>query len=777
MRIAAMLTFLIMSPTAMVVGAIVTTSNTISYCLSPTGLEATVTSESEKSNFPDCTRWSSFFRNSAVVATHEFVKANCAGQESQPVNYFARAVINQFRQNARLPQIRDIPTTHDISNTFQRFGLRELTLGEPRIGSIVVWKGGTIGLVIGDTSTPTEGFDLTKIQILYPASTIGAKSCGILKARDAEAIAATLGIADNERKTPKFLTIDAKRPLYWNYWLESAADQAEQPDSVKLQQWYQFRLSFSSLEFGRLIEGDKALPLSGEDAQTLIPNFDGVKYNLMILPIDPIRDRDGKNGAFTAHFTIDRARLVKSLVDPPSGSPKAFKLLADEHDALRQHDDTAGVTYQFTLSEQSECAALVIIISNAASGEVVSAWTRPLNPENRANPNKNCGDVTTTSRGMDLVALFDYPHESDVAARISFLEFQNRNTVGNMIVMTGNQREEFTWVLNAESLQHHLGRVKKEIDRHIADPDFSIMPKAAEISALLFTCRQDEGCRGQEALARLTQIASFAKSDTRLAVSFRNSLNSVFYLPAQIIALNDSTLLGERLSVTQPLPRHGAKLPASSECTRTWSGGLVVSDAVKVLTTEWRRKWIEPFRARPGQYVAGQFFDDIAPLRQYLSKADRSSVPEALVLAAHHGPEGLSNYGTETSQRQWIRSIDVRRQFDNRSFCVLALCSVGALSEGNLDNSRILDRLNAQNMRAAIVSPFNIPLQLAKSFLDHFQSEVLLQTTDTPLFEIFRRAKTSLRSKPRDGEKAKNIQSAIETFMLLGDGNIKVCKP
>ena len=252
------------------------------------------------------------------------------------------------------------------------------------------------------------------------------------------------------------------------------------------------------------------------------------------------------------------------------------------------------------------------------------------------------------------------------------------------------------------------------------------------------------------------------------------------------MALDDGTLLGEKLVIVQPLARPNSKLADSAECVRTWTGGLIVRDADSVFTPTWREAWAKSLRT--GRFVTTQFVDDLGALRRYLlgELKDKDGkvlesptrTPEALVILAHHGPGGISDRGSDSAgiAREWLRSFEVKRQFDSRSFAVLALCSVGAVGHGD-DNPDVLDYLNAANVRAAIVNPFQVPLGLAKSFLDHFQKRVLAPGAPADLHTLFKDAKNSFRTSTAPGEDSPGLKAAIDTFMLLGDGGVKVCKP
>ena len=160
----------------------------VAFCLSPTDVFATVSTEEEKKQHAACVRWSVFHRAAAIVGATQFAKAKCA-VGAAPANTFAHVVLNAFRKDVRLPDLATVPTTRDLSDDPGRFGLRELGDGERRIGNLIVWRGepeGMVGVIVGDGGDPAAAPDLAKLHVLFP----GATGCGVLKTRDASTLAA-----------------------------------------------------------------------------------------------------------------------------------------------------------------------------------------------------------------------------------------------------------------------------------------------------------------------------------------------------------------------------------------------------------------------------------------------------------------------------------------------------------------------------------------------------------------------------------------------------------
>ena len=168
----------------------------------------------------------------------------------------------------------------------------------------------------------------------------------------------------------------------------------------------------------------------------------------------------------------------------------------------------------------------------------------------------------------------------------------------------------------------------------------------------------------------------------------------------------------------------------------------------------------------------GKLYRDVTELRNWLGgQTSGSSTPEGFLLLSHHARGYL--WFEEKGQR--IAEEHVKREFAPGSVAFLSACTV-ANPEG--DNRPLLKTLNDKGIDAMIVSPFpvraNYGSLLAKNVIAVIRSKRAAGDTAT-LGDIFATA-AGLTARELAQDNAKVDEMALE-FVLLGDHNIRLCKP
>ena len=105
----------------------------------------------------------------------------------------------------------------------------------------------------------------------------------------------------------------------------------------------------------------------------------------------------------------------------------------------------------------------------------------------------------------------------------------------------------------------------------------------------------------------------------------------------------------------------------------------------------------------------------------------------------------------------------------------MASCSVGSMDETHHDNSLFLHTLNEKHINAAILSLFNVPPEVAKSFLDALQDTLLTLEADTTLNDVFEKTKKQYKVSVVNNNQ-KYLVPKVNLFMMVGDGNVKICR-
>jgi hypothetical protein len=746
-------------------------SHSLSYCLDPPSVKATAGTEEDKKKFPQCARWSEFAQIAVKVDDPgEFVMANCGSASGRPLNLYARDVVNQLRAAQKLAPISEWPSTIELYTNPAHFGLRELLPGESRVNSLAVWrssKAGMLGLVYEDRS-PTDVLVLEKLMIRYPGNAADPRSCGTIRDADAATVLKESQVAEDARKRPKFLTTSVPT-LFWNYWVEKTSG-AERPPNLDAGASYVFRLSLSSLDYSSWNAGratDLQRKLTPEQAARALPDVDNSTFTVTVLLSPPLELVGNVSNAFDIMLSGERLRA--SLVNPPGGDTPTRTAMARGHDAIdastsfgpnRTRD---GIRLPFRVADNAPCAAVDVIVQDQ-SGRPVSSWS--LNIRLAAARDGDCAVSGTSARRLDVVSAFDVALNQEADAHLAFVEVAGSppRTIG---IFAERGAGPLRWRLNAP-LTTRLDDYAKQINQVIGNSgSFSLLQWSRKLgTTLLFECAtalDDAVCDGTLARERLVALAN-SPDRKRLQVSLRTSSNSRLYLPATIIGLPDDQLLGQKVDLVQALAQPGTQTAGS--CVDSVSGGFLIAEADDSVTKDWREQWWTAVSPPPPAR-----YKDFGSLRAYLSAAETSAATEALVVMAHHGAAGISNV---ESGGDLLPPEEIRRKFNPSSFAVLAMCSVGAQSSDAVRYSGVLDRLNAANVRAIIASPYALPLSTAKTFLSHFRAQLMAAQQDRTLREIFNATRAAVRAATRAPDKLAN--PSVETFMLLGDGDVRVCK-
>lgn len=747
------------------------TSTSFSYCVEPTTVKVGVANDAEKANHKECLRWSEFVQSTSRLSGRSaFVMNNCGTAARRPVNAFAMDLINQVRTEAKLPALLKAPTARDLARNPTAFGMREVRDGESRIGSVFVWAGqsdGMVGSVYDDRNVAGEPLHLDKIFIHYPGGASQPATCGEIRDADVATVVASMASYGVGIPAAKFLKLGVP-PIYWNYWVEEivGGKVVEQPDHLDSGGTYRLRLSLSSLDFSSWQPGSASTPrMPKEQADSAIPPLDAVRYNVYVLAAPPIATAgpDGdRSGARTFSVHPQASRLRDSLANAPDTGEVTRGALAYRHDAT---GESGGLMLGFTLDADVDCAAFTILVTDQ-NDLPLSAWSQNL--RGSAASDADCAVQTSSSRRIDLLSLFDTAVDAREAAQLAFMEFPGKQprTIG---VFVEPGMTPYVWVLNTASLKTRLLDMAHQIEPVIAEPGFDLSRWSTQLrDELLFPCAglPDDQCGGIKARARLLDMAKPAAGGgrRRLQVSFRDAQNSRFYLPASIMATTDGVLLGQQLDIVQPLPRPVSHRSESHACVSHWTAGLVLTDADE--GTDWRRTWWKGLGAEsPDPFK-------LSSLKGYFASLDVSSSPDGLVLLAHHGATGISD---EPMGGEFVTSDDIRRTFGHDSVAVLAMCSVGAMSDSDARSSAILDKLNAANVTAVVSTPFALPLSVAKGFLTQLKVHLLSDGNGKTLRENFNLARESMRASTSGSDSLISVKQGMETLMLLGDGDVRLC--
>jgi hypothetical protein len=305
--------------------------------------------------------------------------------------------------------------------------------------------------------------------------------------------------------------------------------------------------------------------------------------------------------------------------------------------------------------------------------------------------------------------------------------------------------------------------------------------------------RDEYQCPGEKAYKMLTEIARGARNarpepkslkteadsgkDVRIQVTYRDTNNSIYYIPIHLLRVEKGKddLLADAVRIEQPLPIM-FRTSTEERCVSQWVAGLVLKEPYYD-EKGWRNNWLHKFGEMKNysfwpivnmQDLRNTYFLN----RPGIPKNIRSGMPEGLVLLSHYGEGYITDQENFYSSNR-VGPDDVQRVFGGFSLAVIAACSVGGLGGPDRENTLFIHKLNENNVRAAIISPFKIPPPAATRFLDALRTIMSNLTTSRSLYDVF----MDTRAEYRKANTAEgHLIPWVNLFMLIGDGDVKICK-
>jgi hypothetical protein len=763
----------------------------VSICVNPATPALVVHSDTGRKKFPGCREWSSFVSTSRALDVQQF--QNCTDPEA-PLPDFISFVLQMW--NGQSPASK--PITSTMFAFPGRFQLRPLRPGESRSDSLIVWKGmaaqGMAALVVADTSdreSPSMARpQLAHLKIRYP----GRSECGTLIESDAQTLATDLVQRGIVKKAEDYQLLVARRArLFWSHWIEDDHG-GEQPAEIKVGEVYRYRIAFSALDFEAFHRGDQQARdrLSPDEIGNHLPTQ--IRYRISVLPVGNFVEQRARSEKLRIDEKILKGTLTEAQV-PNAGS---YGALAARHDALvvvaDSQAESRSFSYEFTVTKPG-CPGLAVIVWSEYPRKFLTSWIRPFravspdpppspdavremsdDPAGQADP---CAKPVEVSRpvGPAAVPWFDTADDSRAIARLAFVDFLG-SSIGGFQDLRFPDQEPLSWVVE-QPLRKSLADFGDFVNARVNGSNFSMAEPSKLLWQVLFRCQglsdNDPDCSGIEALRRLRHIAADS-AGSRVQVSFRDiAANGTYYLPIHLLDQTDSsTLVGRQLRFVQPLPVPVSESGRQAGCVREWSGGLIVNDS-DGLDEKWRMGFVTGL-VTAARHQTFRSLYTLETLRDdYFSNTRLTSGgSEGLVVLAHHGDGDISDTKVRDSLTR-IKPDQVKRTFHPGSITLLVACSVGRLGDPDESRSRFLFSLNGRTIRAAVISPFQVSPALARAFLENFKSVVEKLDQDTTLFEIVDKVKARIQD-PNEGEASLGLQAAVETFMVVGDGDVTICK-
>ena len=308
-----------------------------------------------------------------------------------------------------------------------------------------------------------------------------------------------------------------------------------------------------------------------------------------------------------------------------------------------------------------------------------------------------------------------------------------------------------TWRLNRRLSQYvtgnqFVGRLLESRSRH----DYGLV--GGTLTSVLFPATSTDATSAKQYLTDLANRSNEPLIFARLV----DPAGTNMFLPLGLLRLNSGALLGERVTVTQPLLK-SETYSAGSRCVGGWT--MVLPEN---LGTAVESDFLRPVRAIPNRI--SRWTDFVSYVG---SQPTDSSKGEGLLLLAHHAGGELWFV-----RPQSMMSEDIARRYPPGSVAVLSACALGDLSRPT--EIPLLKILNGLGIEAAIVSPFEIEGTVGARFAFQFANEIQKardQREDIDLVSLFRRTKTAFRGD----RSVENERDAVYEFVLAGNGGLRLC--
>lgn len=364
--------------------------------------------------------------------------------------------------------------------------------------------------------------------------------------------------------------------------------------------------------------------------------------------------------------------------------------------------------------------------------------------------------------------VFEFPYGSGKRSVAVFIDKARFETAPASAVAA--ERGIFSWILKS-TLSSYLampGQMFREIDGARGKTEnqrnaYDVV--AGELAVKIFSGLDEQDKIAKSALASLKDIVRKAKRRPLVIVRMFTADNDPVYLPLALLAARGKErVLAKPATFAQPLPRE--RYVAGKSCIDPWTFGIPrrlsgVGD-------------ISIPNVPPGANWVPHWVRTLPELKSWLSPQDADNKPtkaEGFLLLAHH-TDGNLWFESELDR---VVHDSIVRKFSPGSVAILSACS--AANPGG-DNLVVLKTLNHNGIDAMIVSPFPVRAdygsKLAENLVSVIESERAASRTPT-LAEIFEQAAALTAEQVKEFNVTLD-EMALE-FLLLGDYNIRLCKP
>jgi tetratricopeptide (TPR) repeat protein len=565
----------------------------------------------------------------------------------------------------------------------------------------------------------------------------------------------------------------ANAGAFWNTWFQAEKGETKPSSVLEMSTDYIFTLDLSSYFYSQI--GVRAVTAS----DAFLKELKEITSNRMVIFVRPVLAGRGlkfrnQREASLREFTID----LEAIRHPPS-PPKDAESFVAEANRLK----AGRIQILLRTTSESGCAVVGLSIWNSSMDRPLDHIVHPAAVAQSGKQIPDCDGHPATGSPLSLSffsLLLENPAQKvDAALHIFKLPSTSSGSSSAAVYLerNGNEATSFAWIFDRD-LVRFLNEGTFLDALHYARNSHDYQTAGSALSAVLFSGKDSEESyvsqarQAQNALARLATTTEPRTLFVRLVDEHGTNL----FLPLGLLNTGPS-LLGERVTIVQPLSRE--TYSESPACISQWTVVLPaqISGVHESLRSAFRYDEHATVADLPRHVRILTGFEQ---LRHYLHEPGSMEEPEGLLLLAHHDNGDVWFEHSQRDRGEVVTFNEIRHPFPRGSAAILAACSVGNLREES-NRLGLVNKLNTAGVDAAIVSPFEVPVELGLSFALHFLDQVVgsysgmesKQIRIGPtLSELFARTIEALNQDPR----MRLLKSdARFEFLLAGNGSLRLC--
>jgi hypothetical protein len=558
---------------------------------------------------------------------------------------------------------------------------------------------------------------------------------------------------------------------YWNSWIEHRDKLQEGPEiALEPGQVYIFTLDLSAFEY------QQPGVFSGNPDPALLKELQRVQSDRMRIWVRPVLGGRGLDIYDKRQLDFQEMEINLNLLRHPPhtrGGGEPFPSFAARAHAGRYH-------LAIKTREEGGCGVIALSIWNDVLNRPLDhlLHTVTVKGPNRQQP--ACGPSGSKRKSLraGLLSLLYLKPDGKADAALHLFKLTQEESAAIYVSDTG---ENYAWTFKGDlaAFVHSAGFIAAFDDGRRSNYE-----AAAEDLTNVFFSAQGKLNEGQANGAR--------QALERLAIGDRPSKPTLFvrlvdeegknlFFPFGLLKIG-SSLVGEHVTLLAPLPHETYFQP--NRCLSRWTFVLpqTLAELGRTRYGGEYDKHVETLTKQNKWPLARTIKDFHCFLHG--GKCSNASLDaqglqgEGVVVLGHHD-QGQIWFD---KRRDYVDYRLINRPFPEGSVAVLAACNTGTLQQAP-DRLAFLRELNNQGIDAAIVSPFELPMELGIAFVKHFDTTLLHayermehQPDEAPpnLAELFSQAVEAVQKDPA----FKGLKGDLRYELLVaGNSGLRLCPP